>query len=286
MRPAGATLVLAAAIAALGAATANAQEWRTVRSSRQLRDTSEHEVRVRYGAGRLSIVPASTPVLYALEMTYDEGSTAPRVDYDAASRVLRMGVEMEQVRLHNPGADDNLSELLLQLSPKVPVSLDIEAGATRTALELGGLAVRSLSLSSGASETTVSFEAPNPTRMRRLEVRVGAAGLTIDGLGNATVRDVRVSGGVGNVTLDLSGEWREPEMELDLQLALGGARVAVPEDVGIRVEMSRFLAGFAHPGLVRRGGAFYSENWESATRRLRVRAETALGGLTIVRTSP
>lgn len=276
-------LLLGAAALAVAASAAGAQEWRTVQSSRQLRDTAEHEVRVRYGAGRMSIVPASARVLYSLELTYDAVSADPEVRYDSAGRALRVGMDVEHVRLRNPGNEDNLAELLLQLSPRVPLSLDVETGVTRSTLELGGLAVRELKLGSGASETLVTFDSANRVAMRRLEASVGAAGLTIRGIGNAGARDVRVRGGVGSVVLDFSGAWTENVVDLALELALGGARVTVPDDVGIRVEMTRFLAGFSHPGLERRDGAYYSSNWERATRRLRIRAETAFGGLTIER---
>jgi hypothetical protein len=283
LRRAARAALLGAAAVAVAASGAAAQEWRTVQSARQLRDTAEHEVRVRYGAGRLSIVPSASRMLYSLELTYDAGSTEPAVSYDSLSRALRVGVDIEQVRLRNPGSEGNLAELLLELSPRVPLALDVETGATRSVLELGGLSLRELELRSGASETLVTFDTANRTRMRRLEVSVGAAGLTLRGLGNAGARNVSVRGGVGSVVLDFAGAWPEPEIDLALELALGGARVTVPDDVGIRVEMTRFLAGFSHPQLERRGGAFYSANWERATRRIRIRAETAFGGLTIER---
>jgi hypothetical protein len=43
------------------------------------------------------------------------------------------------------------------------------------------------------------------------------------------------------------------------------------------------LAGFQHPGLVRRGEAFYSENWDEAKVRMRVRAETVFGAVEVRR---
>lgn len=267
-------------------ALAHAQVWQALTSSRQLRDTLEHRVHVRYSAGRLTIAPTDEPVLYALELTYDESSSEPRLWYDASLRSMSVELHLNQVRLRNPGNESNPEELRLRLSQRVPMALEIEAGAARSTVSLGTLAIRELRLSSGASESLVSFDVPNRTRMRRLDAQVGAAELTLRGLGNAAVPDVRLRGGVGTVLLDFSGTWRHEDVDLHLELALGSARVTVPADVGIRVQMSRFLAGFWHPGLVRRGGAFYSGNWDTAPRRLRIRAGTALSGLTIERATP
>lgn len=48
------------------ASAAGAQTWRTLDVSRQLRDSSEHHVRVRYAAGRFSLRPTSDPVLFSM----------------------------------------------------------------------------------------------------------------------------------------------------------------------------------------------------------------------------
>jgi hypothetical protein len=60
--------------------------------------------------------------------------------------------------------------------------------------------------------------------------------------------------------------------------------VRLPREVGVRLELDRTLAGFEHDGLYRRGGnVWVSENWDGASRRVRVRAETTLGKLRVHR---
>jgi len=59
----------------------------------------------------------------------------------------------------------------------------------------------------------------------------------------------------------------------------------VPEDVGVRLEIQRLAAGFDHEGMVKRDDAWYSRNWDTSTRKLRIRAETVFGALELRRST-
>src|SRR4029453_11237226 len=83
-------MVLAFATAPLS--TGAAQHWRTLDASRQLRDSGVHHVLVRYGAGRLQLMPSTEPVLYSMSLRYDEDNGRPIYDYDANRRRLTVGL--------------------------------------------------------------------------------------------------------------------------------------------------------------------------------------------------
>ena len=57
----------------------------------------------------------------------------------------------------------------------------------------------------------------------------------------------------------------------------------IPTDVGVRLEIQRVAAGFEHEGFVKRDDAWYSDNWDSAPHKLRVRAETFFGKIDVQR---
>jgi len=59
----------------------------------------------------------------------------------------------------------------------------------------------------------------------------------------------------------------------------------VPDDVGVRLEIQRVAAGSDHEGMVKRDDAWYLTNWDSATRKLHLRAETVIGALEIQRST-
>ena len=269
-------------VAALAAGEAGAQTWRTVDVSRQLRDSSEHRVSVRYGAGRFSLRPTSEPVLFSMSLRYDEERMRPIHDYSPDSRTVRLGVDGEAMKWTRVASDRNESEMRILLSDAVPLDLRLELGATRARVDAGGLSLGSLRVETGAADAVLDFSAPNRGRMRVLDLQLGAASFVITNLGNANVERIRVEGGVGSVDLDFGSRVAQ-DAEIDANVALGKMALHLPEEVGIRVEIRRVLAGFQHPGLVKRGNAFYSENWDDAKVRIRVRAETVFGAVEVHR---
>jgi hypothetical protein len=272
----------AAVLAVVIASTTEAQTWRTVDVSRQLRDTGEHRVKVRYAAGKFSLRPTNDTVLFSMQLRYDEERTRPVHEYDAESRSVTLGIEGQKVRWVRNVDGDNVAEMRVGLSTAVPLDLELELGATHARLDAGGLAIGSLRIETGAADAVLDFSAPNRTRMRQLDIQLGAAGFAVTNLGNANVSRIRVEGGIGSLDLDFGSAIRE-DVSLDANLALGHLGLRVPSDVGIRVEVQKLLASFDHPGLYKRGDAYYSDNWDTAKVRMRVRAETVFGAIEISR---
>ena len=274
-RPRRAPAVLAAVLGAtaLAAAPLGAQTWRTLDVSRQLRDSALLQVKVQYGAGRLNLHAAGGRVLYDMRLRYDAERTEPLHAFSQSPRSLRLGVRKQNVKV--PG-DRNPAEMRLDLADAVPMELSLELGAVEADLDLSRLRLHRLDVQTGASEATLRFDSPNPEPMTSMRLEVGAASIKAVRIANANSGDIVVDAGVGNVELDFGGEWTQ-DIALDVEVALGSVRLNVPSDVGVRVEMQKVLGSFEHDGLVKRDGAFYSENWETARHKLRVRAETTLG---------
>jgi hypothetical protein len=264
------------------AAPLSAQSWRTVESSRQLRDSSAHRVRVHYAAGRFDVTSTSAPVLYSMTLRYDESTMTPLHRYDASTRLLELGTEGESKHFAHGSGDEGKGEMRLTLSRSVPLDLQMDLGATKAMLDLGGLQLQRVKLQSGASETVLDFSSPNNARMDILDVDVGAATFEGRNLGNARASSIRVHGGVGSVDLDLGGQWTQ-DATVDVELALGKLTLHVPRDVGVRLEVDKFLASFDQQGLQKRSDAYYSDNWDRARYHVRLHASTTFGGIEVDR---
>ncbi len=278
-----AVLARSVVLIAVTGASAAAQSWRTMDVSRQVRDSSEHSVRVHFPVGRFSLRATSDPVLYSMQLRYDEDYMRPWHEYDAESRRVTLGVDADDVRLrkHRRALDE--AELEVSLSDAVPMDLALELGATEARLDVGGLALSRLRVETGAADARLDFSSPNKTKMRRLDIRLGAATFVIRNLGNANVSSIRVEGGVGKVDLDFGGAIHD-DVSVDANVALGKLALRLPAAVGVRVELQRLLATFDHAGLHKRGDAYFSDNWDTAKVRMRVRAETVFGSIEIDRT--
>jgi hypothetical protein len=258
--------------------------WRSVDLSRQLRDSSPQRIRVQYGAGQVDVRPALAPVLYDMHLRYDERRATPLHRYDADLRTTVLGVDSFGEGAHTAGGTKDFGELRIGLPSAVPLDLELDFGGTQAALELGGLALQSVRVECGATEATLSFSTPNRTHMREMDVGAGVASFTALHLGNANADLIRVNGGVGGVDLDFGGTWTR-DLVVDTRIAIGQLTLRVPPGVGLRLDVHRVAATFEHQGLVKRDDAWYSDNWDTAPRKLRVRAETFFGSIDVQRST-
>jgi len=279
--------VLVAAICAplLSASAQGDPQWRSLDVSRQLHDTVPQRIKVQYGAGRVDVRGTDASLLYGMHLRYDELRARPlhRYDADQHSTVLGLESRVANARLSS-GPRSESGELRLLLPRVVPLDLDLELGGTEAMLELGGLALQSVRMECGATDATLGFTTPNRSHMRELDVDVGAASFTALHLGNANADQIRVRGGMGAVDLDFSGTWQR-DLTVLTRVGIGKTTLRVPDDVGVRLEIQRVAAGFDHEGMVKRDDAWYSKNWDTATRKLRIRAETVFGALELERST-
>ncbi|HEX5871299.1 MAG TPA: hypothetical protein VFY65_12820 [Longimicrobium sp.] len=278
MRPdrrALAPLVLAAAL--LGAAApAQGQTWRNVTSARQAQGERNLNVAVAYGGGDLQVRPGSTGLLYRMHLRYDERQMRPVTAYDRASGRLRLGVE--SVRRNQRASRGG--NAVMELAPGIPTDLSLEFGAGEAELELGGLSLRNVDLSTGASDTEVRFAAPNRVQAGTVRVASGASRLRMRGLGNARAERFVLDGGVGEATLEFDGAWAR-DASLNVEMGLGSLTLRFPRALGVKIEREGFLTRFSPAGMVRRDGAWYSRNWDSARHKLTVRIDAALGSIDV-----
>ncbi|HEV8362712.1 MAG TPA: LiaF domain-containing protein [Gemmatimonadaceae bacterium] len=256
----------------------SAQSWQTLSVERATLPKAELSVVVRQHAGKFSIKPSRDSVRYRATLRFDAQALEPIYRYDADSGALRLGTRERQ----GASGGRRSGNLDITLGAIGTLAIDVQASAAETQLDLTGLPITSLAVSSGASDTRVRFDRPNPVRMKSLTLSTGAASILVDRLGNANAEEIIVRAGVGEIELDMAGTWLH-DTELRAEVSLGVLTIRVPTDVGVRVETSRVLASFSHEGLSEQGAAYVSDNWENATHKLRIYAQTVVGFLSVER---
>jgi hypothetical protein len=63
---------------------------------------------------------------------------------------------------------------------------------------------------------------------------------------------------------------------------LGALELRIPEDLGVRLEKDGFLVSLDSEGLVKRGNAYYSLDWEDVDRRVMIDLDAAFRGIKVV----
>lgn len=273
----GLSLVLAA-IALVGTPpAAGAQSWRSVTMSRQHSGERALDVRVRFGAGRLTVKPGEPGTLYRMQLHYDEDSFDPVAEYGDGR--LDLGVEGKK---HDfKWRRKETQEMDLQLPVSVDMNLDLEFGAVEAEVDLGGLRLSRLELHTGASESRVDISRPNPLRMSLANMELGAADFRVERLGNLNAEKVTVDAGVGNMVLDFRGEW-QGDATVSVDMGLGSLELRFPEGLGVCLIKDTFLTSLDSEGLVKRGDSYYSVDWEEADHRVTVSVDAAFGSIDVV----
>jgi hypothetical protein len=160
------------------------------------------------------------------------------------------------------------------------VGLDLTLGAVEADVELGGLRVTNLRVKTGASRAVIRFSRPNPARCALAAISAGAAEISVLGLGNSRCDEIEFEGGMGRVLLDFAGTWSSSS-QVEVKMAVGELTLRLPTKVGTRIRMDKFLSSFEPAGLIRRGSAFESPDYERQQRHLDLDLTTAVGGVNV-----
>jgi hypothetical protein len=155
-----------------------------------------------------------------------------------------------------PNFGSNLkNEWDLTLGPSL-MNLSLEAGAYKGRIDLGGLALKSLSVQDGAADSSLNFSKPNLTEMGQLLYQTGASKIELSGLANANFTSMTFHGGAGDYSLDFSGQLKR-DANVMLELGLSKLTVVVPQGVSTRVTFEGGLTNIRTNGSWIKSGSDY-----------------------------
>ena len=235
------------------------------------------DVNVQYGAGRFSVGPAEAGVLYHMRIEYDEDIFEPVAEYRGSS--LRLGTEGLGRRVWL-GRDQSAGEMELALSRAVAMDLNMDFGAVRADIDLGGIPLTRLEIATGASQTLIDISEPNPETMSRASMDVGAAEFTVRNLGNLNTQIIEVDAGVGHIELGFAGDWRQ-NARVSVDMGLGSLVLRFPRGLGVRLEKDTFLTSLDSEGLVKRGDTYYSLDYDESEYQITVDIDAAFGSIRV-----
>lgn len=261
--------------------TAQAQTMRPFTTYRQMHGETRLATRLEYAAGSLRLAPGQPAELYRMELSYDEDRYLPVSDFDMATGSAVLGLKPLGDGGVRVVSRKQLNQIAaVALSPQVDLTLGLTLGAVDADVELGGLRVTRLDLKTGASRTVVHFSHPNAVRCERAKISAGAAEISVLGLGNSRCDEIELEAGMGKVTLDFAGSWSS-SARVGVKMAMGELTLRLPRKIGVRINMDKFLSSFEPTGLVRRGDAFQSANYDRTQRHLNIDLITAVGGVDV-----
>lgn len=239
-----------------------------------LGETRSATVDVLFGAGELEITAGDTDALFRGTFSYNVDEWKPQVSYEDGKLIVQQGDDEESWGW--PGDEGVRNEWNLRFSPEAVLDMDIQAGAGQGELDFTGLQIEKLDIDLGAGDFTLRFDEPNPAKMDRFTLDVGAASLEINGVGNASPEDMVVQGGAGEITLDLTGDWAR-SANIEVTAGFGQLNLYLPDDVGVKVDVTSGLANVETSGLRRSGDAYVNDAYDEAEIELIIAVTAGVG---------
>ena len=158
------------------------------------------------------------------------------------------------------------------------MDLTIQAGAYDAKYELGGLALKSLTVRDGAANVDLSFSEPNQTEMSVLRYETGASTVTLGGLANANFSTLIFSGGAGSYSLDFSGDLQR-DATITIEAGFGDVNLVIPKDVNAKVTVESAAVDINHSTNWSQNGNLYTQT--GAGPSLTIIVKIAAGSLSL-----
>jgi predicted membrane protein len=195
----------------------------------ELEDAEEVKVDIRMGAGELKIDNGAEDLMEG-DFTYNIESWAPEVTYNVEDQQGRLTIRQPKTEeLSISGQMKN--EWDLRFARGVPLDMRIDCGAGDHEIDLAEISVTAL------------------------DVKMGAGNVNINLSENPELQDVEFDIGAGNVEIDLDGVW-ENDVDVSIQGGVGRIVLRLPNDTGVRIDLSKGVGNVDTSGLSRDGNIY------------------------------
>ena len=161
-----------------------------------------------------------------------------------------------------------------------PMDLMVTAGAYNGKYDLGGLALKSLTVKDGAADVELNFSQPNKTDMSLFRYETGASNVKLTGLANANFDSMTFSSGAGDYTLDFTGTLKR-DATVTVSSGLSNLIVVIPAGVNANVTVEGGLANVNAGSGWSQNGNIYSQAGSGPTLTFIIK--TGAGNLTLTK---
>lgn len=187
--------------------------------------TAITDLNLVFGAGQMTLNPDQQDALVSGTATYNVTDFKPQITETGNEvRIQQGNVDLKGI----PNIGKNvINEWDLTIGTS-PINFRMTAGAYQGHLELGGLDIRSLHITDGASENNLTFSKQNLGEMSSLRYETGASKVTLTGLANANFTNMIFKSGAGDYTLDFTGELQQ-DATVDIQSGLSNLVIVIPQ---------------------------------------------------------
>ena len=203
-----------------------------------------------------------------------KSQTVERGDANAVNAEIQMGAGKLDV---SGGA----SELL-----EASFTYNVEELDPRATYTNGRLEVRDSGVNMGIASLADLDEFRNQWDLKlnedvpmEMKINLGAGPSNL-ALGALALTSLNINGGAGEVTIDLTGNWRN---DLDARIGggLGDLRLTLPREVGVRIEVDPGIGAVDASGLTRDGNTYINNAYGVSDVTLRIHIDGGVGNINL-----
>jgi hypothetical protein len=206
------------------------------------------------GAGELDVSGGAGELLEAT-FTYNVEELNPNATFTGGNLVVKEDDLKEGIGTLFD-LDDYRNEWDLRFNDGVPIEMNIDLGAGRTALVLGSLALTSLDIDAGAGQ--VDLDLSGSQSLNQFDFKMGA----------------------GDITIDLTGDWQD-DLEATIQGGLGEMTLKLPGDVGVRLNVQTGIGSVDASGLSKDGNIYTNDAYGNSDVSLRIDIDAGVGQINL-----
>lgn len=177
--------------------------------------------------GELNVRSGGSGIAGTLTTNVSRWGGSVQID-EAQIRVVQGGIGQGRV----PAGTNTWA---ITLGADAPIQLAVQSGRANANLELGGLALDTLELTSEAGALSLSFNTPVSQAGQQLNLTGGQSNITAERLLNADFAEINANLSGGRHVMSFDGRALQRDSSARIQLGSGQLTLRAPADVRVRV---------------------------------------------------
>ncbi len=243
----------------------------------KVKSGSPFQLRVDVDAGEVRVTRGSSRDEVRVNLAYNKNQFSHSFRYNEIRNTLEVQFDKEGWFDHE--RERTVAEIEIELPTEGDLQLDFKIKAGEINMELGGLRILDFALETLAGEVNLDFDEPNRVEMASMTLNTKVGESKFRRLGNARFRDADINGGIGELTIDFSGDMAKDAVAR-VDLDIGETVIVLPRDSGTKLSITKFLF-LSHVELPfdlhKDGRYYYSNNYERADRTFQLRLSSGVG---------
>ncbi len=226
------------------------------RSLPQPDQAGQVRAQISLGVGNLVLNGGETEALLEAEFKFNVAEWEPQVEMTVVGDTARLVVRQPEMK--NFSLSDNVvNDWTLTLGDKLPVDLTLDLGAGNASMDLRAVPLTALEVKAGTGDLDLALD------------------------GSEMFEKARIQAGVGNLTLDLRGAWMS-DLDMEIQGGVGNVTIYVPNDVGVRVNVSQGVGRLDAEGLRSVEQAYVNDAYGQSEVTLLITLASGVGEVRII----